>query len=321
MITNSWIGQRKDNWNRLDVLLRQVESNGIQSLNRVDLRDFGLLYRQAAADLSAARADASARSIEQYLNRLVSRAHNYVYSGNRVSAASVWRFFAYGYPRLMRRLMPYVVLATAVFIFGGLLGSLTTLVRPDLGDMMLGHERAKDLDHGKMWTESILTAKPQTSSAIMTNNIMVCFLTFTGGITAGLFTLWLLLTNGINIGVIAVACARHHMSLGLWSFVAGHGALEIPSIMFAGAAGLRLGAGILFPGMLRRREAIAVAGTEAVQLLSGIIPLLIVAGSFEAFFSPTHIPVAIKFSTGAILFTGLCWWLGEGGRKTVNSEQ
>jgi len=302
------------------VLLRQVESGGVKSLGHAELRDFGLLYRQAAADLSAARADKSSRPLEQYLNRLVGRAHNYVYSGNRVSPASLWQFFAHGYPRLMRRLLRYVVLATAVFVLGGLLGTLVTLVRPGLGDLMLGQDRIHDLDHGKMWTEDILTAKPQTSSKIMTNNITVCFLTFVGGVTAGLLTLWLLFSNGLNIGVIAVVCARHHMALGLWSFVAAHGALEIPAIMFAGAAGLRLGSGILFPGMLRRRDAMALGGIEAVQLISGTIPMLIVAGSFEAFLSPTHVPIALKFATCAILFSGLCWWLGEGGRKTVSSE-
>jgi uncharacterized membrane protein SpoIIM required for sporulation len=151
----------------------------------------------------------------------------------------------------------------------------------------------------------------------MTNNITVCFVTFAGGITCGLWTLFSLLNNGFMLGVIAVVCARHHMALSLWSFVAAHGALELPSIMLAGAAGLRLGAGILFPGLLRRRESIAVAGAEAVQLVSGTIPLLIIAGSLEAFLSPTHAPMALKFAVGALLFTGLVLWLGEGGRKKV----
>jgi len=303
------------------VLLRRVESGGVKSLGHAELREFGLLYRQAAADLSAARADHASRPLEQYLNRLVGRAHNYVYSGNRVSPASLWQFFAHGYPRLLRRLSRYVVLATAIFVLGGALGTVATLGRPELGNLMLGQERVNDLDRGKMWTESILTDKPQESSQIMTNNIGVCFRAFAYGLTAGILTVSLLFLNGINIGAIAVVCARHHMALGLWSFVAAHGALEIPAIMLAGAAGLRLAAGILFPGMLRRRDALALAGSESVQLLSGTIPMLIVAGSFEAFLSPTHVPIALKFSAGAVLFAALCWWLGEGGRKTVASDK
>jgi len=316
MISNSWIDQRKDNWNRLDTLLRQVETGGIKSLGHVELRDFGLLYRQAAADLSSARADKSSRALDRYLNRLVGRAHNYVYSGNRVSPASLWHFFAHGYPRLLRRLSRYIVIATAVFVIALTLGTLIQIVRPQFAAAMLGPEMMNKIEHHQMWTESILSAKPQESSAIMTNNMTVCFLTFVGGILAGLGTLYLLVQNGVSIGVVATTCAQHHMALSLFSFMAAHGALEIPSIMIAGAAGLRLGAGILFPGLLRRRDAMALGGTESVQLISGTIPLLIVAGSFEAFLSPTHVPIALKFAICAILFTALCWWLGEGGRKT-----
>jgi uncharacterized membrane protein SpoIIM required for sporulation len=321
VLSNLWIDSRKNNWNRLDALVHQVEGSGVKSLAPAEIRDLGLLYRQAAADLSAVRADRSSRTLEQYLNRLVGRAHNYVYSGRRVSLASIGQFFAHGYPRLLRRLSGYVLAATLVSVLAGGLGAIVTMVRPDFGVMFLGADRVADLDHHKMWTESILSAKPQCASGIMTNNITVCFVTFAGGITAGLFTLFELFNNGLMLGAIAVVCKQHHMALSLWSFVAAHGALELPSIMIAGAAGLRLGAGILFPGMLHRRAALALAGLESIQLVAGTIPLLIIAGTLEAFLSPTHAPIALKFSVGAVLFTGLVLWLSEGGRKTVESKQ
>ena len=317
MLSNLWIDSRKNNWNRLDTLVHQVESSGVKSLPPADLRDLGLLYRQAAADLSAVRADRSSRTLEQYLNRLVGRAHNYVYSGRRVSLSSLWQFFAHGYPRLLRRLSGYLLAATLISVAAGLLGALIVMLRPDFGVMFLGADRVADLDKHKMWTDSVLSVKPQAASGIMTNNITVCFLTFAGGITAGIFTLYSLFNNGLMLGAIAVVCRQHHMALSLWSFVAAHGALEIPSIMIAGAAGLRLAAGLLFPGMLRRRAALALAGLEAVQLIAGTIPLLIIAGTLEAFLSPTHAPIALKFAVGAILFTALTLWLTEGGRKTI----
>jgi uncharacterized membrane protein SpoIIM required for sporulation len=320
MISNLWIDLRKDNWNRLDALLRQVESDGLRSLSRADLRDLGLLYRQAAADLSAARADRSSRTLEQYLNRLVGRAHNYVYSGRKVSLGSVWRFFAHGYPRLLRRLSGYVVLATAITVVSAALGVFITLVRPEFGAMFLGPEKMDGIRQHHLWMDSILSVKPQASSAIMTNNITVCFVAFAGGIALGLGSIFVLFTNGLMLGATAVVCAKYHLSLSLWSFVAAHGALELPSIMLAGAAGLRLGAGVLFPGMLRRRDALALAGSESVQLIAGTVPLLVIAGTLEAFLSPTHAPVALKFAVGAVLFTGLCLWLGEGGRGTAGAR-
>lgn len=321
MLSNVWINLRKDNWSRLETFARQAELHGVRSLTHGELRDFGLLYRQAAADLSAARADRGSRAIEQYLNQVVSRAHNYVYSGQRISPLTIWRFLAHGYPRLIRRFKGYVYAAIAITLLTAALGAIITMVKPEFGVAFFGAERIADLDKQKMWTDSILSMKPETSSFIMTNNILVCFMTFAGGVTGGLLTLYSLFNNGLMLGIIAVICAQHHMAISLWSFIAAHGALELPSIMFAGAAGLRLGAGILFPGNLRRRDSIAVAGVDAVQLVSGTIPLLIIAGTLEAFLSPTHIPVGIKFGVGAVLFTGLCLWLALGGRSTAEEQR
>lgn len=291
-----------------------MEGHGLRSLSRADLRDLGLLYRQTAADLSAVRADRSSRTLEQYLNRLVGRAHNFVYSGHKVTLAGLWQFLAYGYPRLLRRLSGYVVLATAITVAAAALGVFVTLVRPEFGATFLGPEKMDGIRQHHLWMDSILSMKPQASSAIMTNNIGVCFATFAGGILCGIGTIFLLFNNGLMLGATATVCAHYHLSLSLWSFVAAHGALELPSIMLAGAAGLRLGAGILFPGMLRRRDSLAQAGLEAVQLVAGTVPLLIIAGTLEAFLSPTHAPMALKFAVGAVLFTGLCVWLSEGGR-------
>ncbi len=99
------------------------------------------------------------------------------------------------------------------------------------------------------------------------------------------------------------------MSLDLWSFVAPHGSLELPSIILAGAAGLRLAHGVLFPGLYRWRDSIALAGVESTRLVAGIIPLLVIAGTLEGFFSPSAAPVWLKFTVGGSLFTLLLLWL------------
>jgi uncharacterized membrane protein SpoIIM required for sporulation len=315
MISNHWIALRKESWSRLETLVQQVETASLKTLSPADLREFGLLYRQVAADLSAVRADEASRTLEAYLNRLVSRAHNHIYSGDRMNFSSVWNFLSSGYPRIFRRLLPYTTVALAIFLAGALLGTLLTVARPQFMHAMLGPQMIDKIEHHQMWTDSILTAKPQESSRIMTNNIAVCFYAYAGGILAGLGTILLMFTNGMSIGVITTACTQHHMALSMWSFVAAHGALELPSIFISGGAGLRLATGLLFPGMLRRRDALAVAGAESIRLLSGTIPLLIIAGILEAFLSPTHAPLALKFSVSAVLLTSLGLWLSEGGRE------
>ena len=108
-----------------------------------------------------------------------------------------------------------------------------------------------------------------------------------GAFRFGLLTLYSLFVNGMLLGVIGAACHHYGMSLALWSFVAAHGSLELPSIIIAGAAGLRLGHAMLFPGGYRWKDSLAKGGIEATRLVSGIIPLLVIAGCLEGFFSPS----------------------------------
>jgi len=316
MISNRSIEQRKGAWSRLDALANQVESSGIGTLSGGELREFGLLYRQVAADLSAVRSDQASRTLEEYLNQLLSRAHNRIYSGRKSGVGAVVRFMAEEYPRAFRRLFPYVLTSLLIFLAGAALGTLLTLSRPEFMRLFLGPAMLQTIDRHQMWTHSLLSMKPQASSAILTNNIGVCFVTFAGGIVGAFGTIFLLFNNGLQMGVISTACARAHMALDLFSFVSAHGALELPSIFIAGGAGLRLGAGLLFPGMLTRRDSLAMGAKEAIRLLAGVVPLLVAAGILEAFLSPSGAPVAVKFAVGAVLLTGLGFWLVEGGRRT-----
>jgi uncharacterized membrane protein SpoIIM required for sporulation len=134
-------------------------------------------------------------------------------------------------------------------------------------------------------------------------------MTFAMGITWGVGTIYMLAFNGVLLGVIGMACALSGMSLSLWSFVAPHGVLELPAIVIAGGAGLRLAQGIVFPGVLPRRQAIPQSGSEAVKLVLGCLPVLVVAGVIEAFVSPTEVSVVLKFMTAGALFVLLCAYL------------
>src|SRR6202035_4771106 len=102
---------------------------------------------------------------------------------------------------------------------------------------------------------------------------------------------------------VGAATAHAGMALQLWSFVAPHGSLELPAIFTAGGAGLEIARGLLFPGLLPRRESLVRAGGRGARLLLGTIPMLVVAGVIEGFFSPTQAPVAMKFALAAVLFT------------------
>ncbi len=309
VLSNLWIDKRRPHWDRLALLLGQADKGGLGQLSRAELEELALLYRQVAADLSVLRRDATARSYTDHVNELLTRAHHIIYSGRKTSARSLFRFLRDDYPAIFQRQLPFVLASLLISVAWGLLGAALTSARPDFMRHFVGPAMIATMERHEMWTKSVVSMAPTASSYIMTNNLSVSFATFAGGIAFGLGTFFYLYVNGMMLGVIGAACHQYAMSLALWSFVAPHGSLELPSILIAGGAGLRLGYSMLFPDSLRWRESVAQGGMEATRLVSGIIPLLVLAGLLEGFFSPSHAPVWLKFTVGGLLFSLLLLWL------------
>ena len=280
-----------------------------------------LLYRQIASDLSILRQDQSGLVYSRHLNQLLARAHNIIYIGKRGSTLGILQFFTRTYPEVFQRNFRYVLVAFILFVSGGVAGSLITLYNPAFQLQVLGPGMVDTIERHRMWTHSVVAIKPVASSTIMTNNLSVTFLTFAMGITAGIGTVYMLFFNGLMLGVVGTACWLNQMSLQLWSFVAPHGVLELPSIFIAGGAGLRIAQGLLFPGFLSRKDSLQSAGAEAIQLLIGTIPMLVIAGVLEAFLSPTFEPVLLKFSVAAGLFLLLVMYLSSAKLREQASQE
>jgi uncharacterized membrane protein SpoIIM required for sporulation len=316
MISTLWLKKRRSHWTELAELQQRVEKGGLKSLGHSELQRFALLYRQAAADLSTLRQDPSGASYGKFLGELLSRAHNSIYAAQPANKKAVFDFYLKTYPAIFQRNLRYTAVATVIFTLAAVAGSILTFRDPDFSLQILGPGMLQTIERREMWTHSIVAMKPVASSAIMTNNLAVAFTMFSAGILAGIGTVVMTLFNGLLLGVIGSACWISGMSIKLWSFVAPHGVLELPAIFIAAGAGLRLAQGLLFPGTLPRRDALINAGSEAVQLLLGVIPMLIVAGVIEGFVSPSALPIPLKFGLAAALFAFLLAYLFSAPNST-----
>jgi uncharacterized membrane protein SpoIIM required for sporulation len=292
----------------------------VSTLAPSELQELALLYRQTASDLATVREDVTSAQLATYLNQLMGRAHNLVYAGRRARPKGIWTFYKDTYPAVFRETFPDTFAAFILFFVAGVAAFLAALGDPAFSRFLLGPAMIDSIDHHQMWTQSIVTIKPLASSAILTNNLTVAFTTFALGITAGIGTVWMMVLNGLLIGVVGEACWREGMSLQLWSFVAPHGVLEIPAIFIAGGAGLGIARGLLFPGRLPRGASVAKAGARSVRLVLGTIPLLLVAGFIEGFVSPSSLPVAVKFLLAASLATLLVLYLSKRTRPLESAN-
>jgi uncharacterized membrane protein SpoIIM required for sporulation len=68
-----------------------------------------------------------------------------------------------------------------------------------------------------------------------------------------------------------------------------------------------IGTALVMPGDLTRADALKSRGMEAIRLIIGCVPVLVVAGIIEGFISPRPIPVAIRIAIGVL--TGIALWL------------
>ncbi len=264
------------------------------------------------------REDVTTAQLAAYLNQLLGRAHNLIYMGHKAKISGIVRFYTRTYPQVFRETLPQITVAFLIFAVAGVAACAVTLRDPAFAHRVLGAKMMETIERREMWTHSIVAMKPLAASAIMTNNLVVSFAAFAYGVTAGIGTAWMMLLNGLMIGVIGAATWRAGMAEQLWSFVAPHGVLELPAIFIAGGAGLEIARGMLFPGLLPRRESIARAGGRASKLLLGTIPMLFVAGIIEGFLSPSEMPAWSKFVFAGVMFTALAVYLNMARKSKPN---
>jgi hypothetical protein len=75
------------------------------------------------------------------------------------------------------------------------------------------------------------------------------------------------------------------------------------------------------PGLYSRRESLVIAARQAVKLLFGCVPLLVVAGTIEGFISPSTIPPFLKIAFGLLTAVLLYSYLLLAGRSTFWLER
>ena len=206
ILSNQWIAKRRPHWDRLASLLAQSDAGGLGRLSRAELQEMALLYRQVAADLSVLRQDPTARTYALHVNQLLARAHHIIYSGRKTNLRSLFLFLRDEYPAVFQRQLGFVLASLAVSVAFGVLGAVLTTARPEFMRHFVGPEMIATMERHEMWTESIVSVAPKETSHIMTNNLSVCFASFAGGITFGLFTFYSLFVNGMMLGVIGAAC-------------------------------------------------------------------------------------------------------------------
>ena len=317
MPIDRFIKERKTVWQRLEELLELLDRMTLRRLHREEVRELGRIYRRTASDLAIARAESRDPRLVNYLNSLVIRAHGRIYRADAQGGRRLRDFVGRDFPKTFRRTWRYTATAFGVFLLFTSIAFFGTRHDPDFSEFagVSPFFRETVINNRTHWWERLNDASQIGSTQIFTNNIRVTFYAFALGAMLGVGTLYVLAYNGAMFGAIIALTYRAGFGNDLLSFVVGHGVIELSCIFIASGAGLLIGTALLMPGDLSRGDALKSRGMEAVRLVVGCVPLLVVAGIIEGFISPQPISPIIKIGIGAITGIALYSYLLLAGRE------
>ena len=305
-MVKDFIESRYNRWKRLEELTAKASRYRLTNLTAEEVSEFGILYRRAAADLAIARVEVHDKRLVNYLNHLVSRGHGAIYRSSSSGFGAILSFYRFEFPAVFRKTFKYTLIAFLISFMTGAFAFFACRIDENFADLISPSLR-QDIQNHKNWTDIINTSNPLMASSIQTNNIGVTFYAFSGGVLAGLGTVYVMAINGVMLGIVISLCIEYRFWEILF-FISGHGPLELMAIFISGGAGLLIARSILAPGDLSRKDAVVANGIVAAKLVLGCIPMLFIAGFIEGFISPATISPLYKLAVSAVSAMSLIFY-------------
>jgi len=261
----------------------------VETIGDTDATELADTYIDVTSDLAFAQTHYPESKITRYLNNLASALHNEIFRSHRYRWSRLLTYWTQDVPLTMWEARRELLLSFIVFTASVFIGFLSQLLDPEFCRIILG-DRYVD-----MTLQNIASGEPMAVysgnsegtmfGSITMNNVMVSFVTFALGIFTSLGTGFKLFQNGVMLGSFQTFFAQHELlwesALAVWL----HGTLEISAIIVAGAAGMAMGNGWLFPGTYPRITSFRRGARRGLRIVIGTVPVFIVAGFIESFFT------------------------------------
>ena len=267
-------------------------------------KDPGLLSKlfiQITDDLSFARTFYPNRTIRKYLNGLAESLFINLNSTKKEQFSDFVLFWKTSLPLMNYQARKEFLVSFIIFTAAFIIGFISSSNDPAFASFILGE------DYVSTTVENIKNNDPMAVYkkflpiegffSITINNLFVAAYTFVFGAFSALGTVFILLYNGVMIGSFQEFFTGQGLFKVSFLTIWQHGAIEVSSIIIAGAAGLTLGKGMLFPGTYTRFQSFRIGAGRGLKMFSGIVPPIILAGFIESFLTRhTELPDALRLA-------------------------
>lgn len=293
----AFIKQNKEKWLEIEKVIHgKVKKNP---------DDLSSMYINLVNDLAFAQTYYPKSKSTVYLNYLASRIFQKIYKTKRIENNRLFYFWGTEVPLLMHQYRRFLYFAFAFFALFTLIGLVSSVYDKEFAYLILGES------YVNMTIENIKAGNAvgvyQSGSnwgstiGITFNNILVGAKLYIYGIFGGVGSLFILLQNSIMLGTFQYFFheygALKDSLRGIWL----HGTFEIFSMVVEAAAGLILGASILFPKSFSRVESFKIGFRDSFKIFFSTLPFTIVAGIIEGYLTryalqmPSWLNVVIIF--------------------------
>lgn len=299
----TFIKQNKNKWEAFEKLIKAGERTNADKLAEI--------YIKITDDLAFARTHFAKSQLTSYLNNLASDIHLSIYKNKKEESSRFINFWQFELPQVMSESLKYVLISFVIFIISGIIGALSaahddTFVRLIMGDQYV-NETLSNIDKGDPMAIYKQMGQTEMFLGITFNNIRVSFLVFIAGVFSSIAAGYLLFSNGIMLGAFQYFFYQKGLLMTSILTIWIHGTLEISAIIIAGAAGIIMGNGLLFPGTYSRLQSFKNGAKKGLKIIVGLIPIFILAGFLEGFVTrltgmPDLIKIAIILGSATFIF-------------------
>ncbi len=289
----TFLKKNSEKWKSFEALLKNPQKESADTIAE--------LYIEVSNDLAFAQSNYPESKTADYLNELTIKAHNTLYKNRKTDLQSVLRFWTQQIPLIFSRRQKELLYALIIFGIAITIGAYSayvddSFVRGFLGDRYV-NMTINNINEG----DPLAVYKDEHAMnmflGITINNIRVSFVAFVAGLLTSVGTGMLLFYNGIMVGSFLQFFARYSLLEEALLVVFIHGTLELSAIVIAGAAGIVLGNGLLFPGTYSRYESFVRNAKEGTKMVIGLVPIFILAGFLESFVTRyTEMPVWLSLA-------------------------
>ncbi len=310
--------ERERDWRKLEALVTKAEKKSAGALTNAEILAMPVLYRSTLSALSVARATSLDQGLIGYLESLSARAYFFVYGARSTPLEQLNAFFSRDWPQGVQSIWRETLVALFVTALGAVVAYVLvgadsdwffTFVDPGLSqgrDPTATQAALRETLYDGGGADGLSFFATQ----LFTHNAQVALLAFALGFAFGVPTIVVLLSNGAMLGAMVHVFVSKGLGFEFGGWLLIHGVTELFAIVLAGAAGLRIGWAVAFPGRQSRLEAMSGAGKAAGSAMMGVVIMLMLAGLLEGFgrqlINSDHVRYAI--AAGSAVLWGLYFY-------------